>query len=55
MGRNCNFGNIFKVPLRWWECDYVIVLWVLIVERLRPFEFLVFSREVLKVILVENE
>ena len=32
VGINFNIGNIFKVALRWWECDYVIVLWVLMVE-----------------------
>ena len=48
VGRNFNFGNNFKVALRWWECDYVIVLWVLIVELRRSFEFGVFQRELLK-------
>ena len=39
MGRNFSFGNISKVALRWWECDYVIELWVLMVELWRSLEF----------------
>ena len=32
MGRNFDFVEILKVGFKWWERDYVIVLWVLIVE-----------------------
>ena len=39
VGSNLNLGNIFKVCLRWWECDYVIVLLVLMVKLGRSFEF----------------
>ena len=39
VGRNFNYGNIFEVAWRWWECDYVTVLWVLMVELWRPMEF----------------
>ena len=42
VGRNFNLEDIFKVSLRWWECDYVIVFWVLIVELWRTLEFWVF-------------
>ena len=54
-GEKFKFGNNFKVALRWWEFNYVIVLWVLIVELRRSFEFWAFKREVLKVVLVKNE
>ena len=39
VGRNFNFEKIFKVCLRWWECDYVLVLWVLMVEPIGSLEF----------------
>ena len=39
VGRYFNFGDMFKVALRWWECSYVIVLWILIVVRWRSFRF----------------
>ena len=42
VGRNLNFGDIFKVALRWWECNYVIVLKILVVELLSVFGFWVF-------------
>ena len=39
VGRNFNLGDIFKVALRWWECDFVIVLWVLMVQLWRYLKF----------------
>ena len=40
VGRTFNLGDIFKVALRWWECDYVIVIWVRKVELRRFLEIL---------------
>ena len=53
---NFNFENIFKVCLSWWECDYVLVLWVLMVELRGSLGFWgVLERSIEKVILVKNE
>ena len=46
VGRNFNFENMFKVGWRWWECDCLIGLWLLIVEPWISFEFWVFWKEV---------
>ena len=54
-GENFEFYGFFKVAFKLWECDYMIVLCVLMVQLWRTFEFWVFSIEVLKVILVKNE
>ena len=42
MGRNLNFRDILKVPLRWWECNHVIGPWILILELWRSLGFWVF-------------
>ena len=56
VGRNFNFENILKVCLRWWECDYVLVLWVLMVELRGSLEFcVVLERSIEKGILVKDE
>ena len=56
VGRNFNLENIFKVCLRWWECDYVLVLWVLMVELRGSLGFWgVLEKSIEKVILVKNE
>ena len=56
VGINFNFENIFKVCLSWWECDYVLVLWVLMVELGRSLEFWgVEERSIEKAILIKNE
>ena len=48
--------TFLKVGLRWWEWDYVLVLWVLMVELRRSLGFWgVLERSIEKVILVKDE
>ena len=42
VGRNFEFWGIFEVAARWWECEFVIVFWVFMVEIWRFLSFGVF-------------